>query len=126
MTLTQKGLSVNRLALPLVEEIIRYCTELSVHVEKTPEGAMIIDAGIKTRGGYLAGRLITEICLGGMGTCNLSHFNCGDLTLPAISVTTDQPSISLFGSQYAGWRISAGKYFAMASGPARALALKPR
>ena len=30
------------------------------------------------------------------------------------------------GSQYAGWRISVGKYFGMGSGPARALGLKPK
>ena len=119
-------LSVNRSALPIVEKIIRNSNELGVLVEKTPEGTTVIDAGIRSRGGYSVGRLLTEVCLGGMGTANLTSLTCGDFELPAISVSTDQPATALFGSQYAGWRIKLGKYFAMASGPARALALKPK
>jgi methenyltetrahydromethanopterin cyclohydrolase len=41
-------------------------------------------------------------------------------------VTTDFPRIALLGSQLAGWHIRVGKYSAMGSGPARALALKPK
>jgi methenyltetrahydromethanopterin cyclohydrolase len=36
-------------------------------------GCTIIDAGIDVPGGLEAGRIITEICLGGMGTVSLSH-----------------------------------------------------
>ena len=37
-------------------------------------GATIIDAGIKFPGGLEAGRLITEICMGGLGRVSL-HSN---------------------------------------------------
>jgi methenyltetrahydromethanopterin cyclohydrolase len=43
-----------------------------------------------------------------------------------MSVYTDHPAISLLGSQFAGWRIKTDDYFAMCSGPGRALAHKPR
>jgi len=49
-----------------------------------------------------------------------------DQYLPTISVTTDYPTVALFGAQFAGWRVNVGNFFAMGSGPARALALKPR
>jgi len=126
MTDMRKGLSVNQSALPLVKKLVSRSDELSIRVEKTPQGTTLIDAGIKTLGSLIAGKLLTEICLGGIGTSSLTNFSCCDLTLPGIFVTTSQPSISLLGSQFAGWRLVVGKYFAMASGPARALALKPR
>jgi len=46
--------------------------------------------------------------------------------LPSIFVYTDHPAVATLGSQLAGWSIKVEKYFAMGSGPARALALKPK
>ena len=120
------GVSVNRLALSLVEKMIRRREELRIDVERTEEGATVIDVGVKAQGGYLAGKFLTEVCMGGLGETNISSADYGDLTLPTISVFTDQPAISLLGSQFAGWRINVGKYFAMGSGPGRALAQKPK
>lgn len=120
------GLSVNRTAIRIVNKLIDNQTELNLKVEKTDEGTTIIDAGIDVKGGYAAGKYLTEACLGGLGKANINMISIQELQLPAITVTTDFPTISLFGSQFAGWRISVGKYFAMGSGPARALALKPK
>ncbi len=39
-----------------------------------------------------------------------------------IEVRSSQPVLACLGSQYAGWNLSSGGYFAMGSGPARALA----
>ena len=39
---------------------------------------------------------------------------------PVVQVTTDHPVAACLGSQYAGWAISEGKFFAMGSGPMRA------
>jgi methenyltetrahydromethanopterin cyclohydrolase len=64
--------------------------------------------------------------MGGLGKSELSTLDIGDLVLPSIVVATDYPSISLLGSQFAGWKITVGDYFAMGSGPARAIALKPK
>src|SRR5919204_277815 len=41
--------------------------------------------------------------------------------LPALTVTTDRPAIACLAAQYAGWRIDRDGYFAMGSGPGRAL-----
>lgn len=48
------------------------------------------------------------------------------LILPTVFVATDYPAVSLFGSQLAGWGVKVGDFSAMGSGPARALALKPK
>jgi methenyltetrahydromethanopterin cyclohydrolase len=118
--------SVNRQALKLVEAMVARADELRIGVEEGPGGCTLIDAGIKHPGGFLAGKYVTEICLGGLGEAHLTTTTVGGQLLPAIEVVTDHPAVALLGSQFAGWRISVGKYFAMGSGPARALSLKPK
>jgi methenyltetrahydromethanopterin cyclohydrolase len=45
----------------------------------------------------------------------------GEVPVPHIQVATDHPVAACMASQYAGWQISVGKFFAMGSGPMRAL-----
>jgi len=118
--------SVNRLAHNLVKRLCDHADEFGVLVKKMPSGATVIDAGIKAQGGYGAGQIITEICLGGLGKAEIIYKRYGDLELPSVFVYTDYPVISTLGSQFAGWQIKSGKYVAMGSGPARALSLKPK
>jgi methenyltetrahydromethanopterin cyclohydrolase len=119
-------LSVNRKAYTLVKKLCDQADLFGVLVRKTTAGATVIDAGIDTRGGFAAGQVITEICLGGLGKAEITYKQYGDLELPSIFVHTDYPAISTLGSQFAGWQIKADKYTAMGSGPARALSLKPK
>jgi len=119
-------LSVNREALKLVRILCDYPDKFGVKISRTSLKALQIDAGINTSGGYLAGIMITEICMGGLGKASLSSMTIGDLILPAISVYTDHPAVSTLGSQLAGWRVKVDDYLAVGSGPARALALKPK
>ena len=121
-----KAISVNRLALKLVEKLLDDPDFHGVKVEKTRLGTTIIDAGIAVKGGFETGRIITEICMGGCGKAEITCRKYGELELPSIFVYTDHPVIATLGSQYAGWQISEGGYFAIGSGPARALALKPK
>jgi len=124
--LVKKTLSVNRLAMKLLNKLIRNSDFYGVKVEKTDSGATIVDAGKSAKGGFQAGRLITEICMGGCGEARITCKKYGHLELPSIFVYTDHPVIATLGSQYAGWQIGEGDYFAIGSGPARALALKPK
>lgn len=119
-------LSVNRIAYNLVERLCDRADEFGVIVKKMESGATLIDAGIEAQGGFAAGQIITEICLGGLGKAEIIYKRYGDLELPSIFVYTDYPIISTLGSQLAGWQIKSGKYTAMGSGPARALSLKPK
>jgi len=121
-----RNLSVNQLAWKLIEELRSRAEEYGVLVEESRLGATIIDAGIEARGGYLAGKVIAEICLGGLGRVEITCREYGHLTLPAAFVQTDHPAIATLGSQFAGWKVRVGGFFALGSGPARALALKPR
>lgn len=120
------SISVNQHGLKVIEEVIRKSEELAVTIEKHSTGATIIDMGVSAKGGFLAGKYLTDICMGGLGKSEIDMQNIGDLVLPSIVVATDFPGISLLGSQFAGWSISVEKYFAMGSGPARAIAKKPK
>ncbi|WGM88594.1 MAG: methenyltetrahydromethanopterin cyclohydrolase [Candidatus Bathyarchaeum tardum] len=124
--MTNLKLCVNQLAYNLAMELCGNANEYGVVVKKTASGAILIDAGIEAKGGYAAGKVITEICLGGLGTAEIVYKNYDDLDIPSVLVHTDYPAISTLGSQFAGWQIKADKYTAMGSGPARALSLKPK
>ena len=116
-------LSVNKKALEIVMEIIDGQEYLECLVSELDNGTTLIDAGINCPGSVEAGRLIGETCLGGLGTVRVTETHIGNLTLPAVIVNTDNPKIATMCSQYAGWTIKVGKYIAMGSGPARALAV---
>jgi methenyltetrahydromethanopterin cyclohydrolase len=116
--------SVNRIALDILKRILSSPRTVGAEIVKLQNGATIIDLGVRAHGSFEAGRLVTEICLGGLGTAQLTMMTFDDLTLPAIMVTTDWPAVSTLGCQ-AGYPLleSAG---GILSGPARALAMKPR
>jgi methenyltetrahydromethanopterin cyclohydrolase len=119
-------ISLNSSALNLVEMFCREAEKYAVSVEKTESGATLIDAGIEAEGGFLAGEMITEICLGGYGKAKVLPIQYGDVVLPSVYVQTDYPALSTLASQFAGWQIKATGFSAIGSGPARALALKPK
>ncbi|MDH5449095.1 MAG: methenyltetrahydromethanopterin cyclohydrolase [Candidatus Bathyarchaeota archaeon] len=119
-------LSVNQKAYELVQKLCTASEEYLVSVKKTKLGTTLIDAGIHAKGGFNAGRMITEICMGGLAKARIFPKRYGNSELPSIFVHTDQPAVATLGSQFAGWQIKKGSFFAIGSGPARALALKPR
>ena len=119
-------ISVNRLAFQVLKRMLENPNFYNVKIEETASGATLLDCGIKAKGGFEAGKAITEICLGGCGKAEIIIEHYGRLSLPTILVYTDHPAIATLGSQFAGWQIKAQGYFAIGSGPARALALEPK
>lgn len=119
-------ISLNSSALSLVRKLCCEADKYAVTVEQSESGATLIDAGIKAEGGFLAGEMITEICLGGYGKAHITPIQFADVVLPSVFVTTDHPAISTLASQFAGWQVKGENFSAIASGPARALALKPK
>jgi len=116
--------SVNKLTQPLVKHLIDNADKLRVSIETLDNGCTIVDAGIKVPGGLEAGRIIAEICLGGMGTVTINHSAYTDNWPLSVNVHTGNPVLGCLGSQYAGWSLSHEKYYALGSGPARAMATK--
>lgn len=106
---------------PLVQKLIDGATFYRVGLSRQG-GAQIVDAGINYPGGLLAGVLIAEICLGGLGQVTLTPHMAHKGARARLSVTSADPVIACLGSQYAGWDLKAGDFFALGSGPARAQA----
>ncbi len=124
----QHTVSVNAHSLPIVRHMLTNAAKLRIGVERLANGSTLIDGGIHVPGGIEAGRLITEICMGGLGTVTLSH-NIATSRWPlSVHVHSTNPVIACLGSQYAGWSLSHGEgkeaFHALGSGPARALATK--
>lgn len=119
--------SVNLEAKKTVDEMIEKADELNIKVEKLDNGSTLIDCGVNVDGSLKAGELYTKVCLGGLAEVGISI--PGDLSesfaLPSVKIKTDSPAISTLGAQKAGWSVSVGDFFALGSGPARALAKKP-
>jgi methenyltetrahydromethanopterin cyclohydrolase len=116
--------SVNKLTQPLVQYLLDNADKLRLGIEKLDNGCTIIDAGIKVVGGLEAGRIITEICMGGLGTVSLSQSSYTNNWPLTVNVHASNPVLACLGSQYAGWSLSHAKYYALGSGPARAMATK--
>lgn len=116
--------SVSRLTEPLVQSLIDNAAVLQIGVRETPEGATIVDAGIDYPGGIETGRLITEICMGGLGRVSIEANPTFHNWPWQISVRALNPVLACLGSQYAGWSLSAGGFSALGSGPGRAMAAR--
>src|SRR5207249_5553024 len=87
---------------------------------RVPGGSPVTAAGIDATGGFAAGRAVAEICTAGLADIAYPPVPIGGETWPGVRVWTDHPAVSCMASQYAGWAIQVGKYFAMWSGPLRA------
>lgn len=85
-------------------------------------GAKVIDFGVKAIGGLQAGIELAEVCLAGRGSVSIGPGQLAGRLWPHVSIRTDSPLAACLLSQYAGWQIAVGKYFAMGSGPMRAVA----
>jgi methenyltetrahydromethanopterin cyclohydrolase len=122
--------SVNGLARPLFEMLVRDADRLRVGVERDPRGVTLVDAGIAAPGSIAAGLLIARLCMGGLGEAALLA-GTRDGWPTWLHVHSSQPVLACLASQYAGWSLNASKeetgarkFSALGSGPARALAHK--
>ena len=106
--------SIHTACRPLLNHLIAQASALKITVSQHASGATIVDAGIEVVGSSEAGRVIAEICMGGLGDVRMAGKN--------ITVKSQSPVLACLGSQYAGWSLSHEKFFSLGSGPARSLA----
>jgi methenyltetrahydromethanopterin cyclohydrolase len=115
------GLALNRGAVAVADGMADEAAVLKVAVTRLAGGTRVIDCGIGVDGSLEAGRRLALACLGGLASVSFTSIDVGGLWLPAVRVATDHPVEACLASQYAGWTINPSGYFAMGSGPARAL-----
>jgi methenyltetrahydromethanopterin cyclohydrolase len=113
--------SLNDRAVELADRLAADAEAARVAVSTLSNGTRVIDCGAQAAGGFEAGRRFAEICMAGLGTIAYAPLVLEGRWLPALTVTTDSPALACLGAQYAGWRVDREGYFAMGSGPGRAL-----
>ncbi len=112
--------SLNKMAMDLVNILIHNADLFRVRVNKSKGKATILDCGIDVPGSFEAGKLVAEICMGGLGSVVLETTSIDGKTFPATRVISDSATLACIGSQAAGWDIKVEDFFALGSGPARA------
>jgi methenyltetrahydromethanopterin cyclohydrolase len=111
--------TLNERAQRLADHVATNAAALRVAVQ-TVGGARVIDCGVKAEGGLQAGLALARVCLAGQAEVTLVPGEVAGVLCPQVEVFTDHPVLACMASQYAGWQIEAGKFFAMGSGPMRA------
>jgi methenyltetrahydromethanopterin cyclohydrolase len=113
--------TLNERAQRLADYLAANAAALRVAVHTTTAGARLIDCGIQTPGGLQAGLNLARICMAGLAEVSLVPGDVAGVAVPTVVVTSDAPVAACIASQYAGWQVNVGKFFAMGSGPMRAL-----
>lgn len=113
---------MNERAWAIAADACARAEELRIRVHDLACGARILDCGIAAPGGFAAGRLLAELCMGGLGHLTYTPVVVESDTWPGVQVWTDHPAHACMASQYAGWAIAPDGFFAMGSGPLRARA----
>lgn len=116
---------LNAGAARIVDDWLPRAHDASIHVAEVV-GARVIDCGVEVTGSLSAGMALARTCLAGRGTVSLGMGHLAGRPLGVVTVAVDLPYVPCLLSQYAGWKIARGKFFAMGSGPMRALAGKEK
>lgn len=112
--------SLNERANRLADTLAETAAELRIGVHRTA-GARVLDCGVRAEGGLRAGLGLARVCMADLADVSLLAGKVAGVPVPLVQVTTDHPVAACMASQYAGWQVSVGKFFAMGSGPMRAV-----
>src|SRR4051812_36884296 len=104
-------MTLNERAWRVADEIEAHAEAWRVAVHKVG-GARVLDCGGAVDGSLAAGLAMARACLADLGTVAFVPGEAG----PAIQVVTDSPVKACLASQYAGWQVKVGNFFAMGSG----------
>ncbi|MFX1573045.1 MAG: methenyltetrahydromethanopterin cyclohydrolase [Promethearchaeota archaeon] len=123
-------IKINELARNLVNKLIDNRAIYNAEIHKLENDALVLDM---TNSSWMGGKLVGEICMGGLGTVDFSFYNLDRHFIPSVNVYTSEPIIACIASQLAGWNIKLKKelekegvkkkkviFQSLGSGPARA------
>ena len=121
---------INERAKQIVNDLIENKEFYKTEVHTLDNGATILDM---TKASWRGGKLVGEICMGGLGAVEFSSYNLDGNYIPSVNVFTSEPIIACMASQLAGWNVKLKKeiekdgqikkkvvFQSLGSGPARA------
>lgn len=129
------SLLLNDRALALVDSALADAARLRIAATTSPSGTRVVDCGVALEGSVDAGLLLARVALADLGRVWVEPAGSpaapgrspaagdawgGSCPWPTVAVASESPVAACLASQYAGWKVAAGKFFAMASGPMRA------
>lgn len=112
---------LNAAAARSARHAIELASRLRIEVHEQAKG-IVLDCGINRPGGMEAGLWLARLCLADLAMVRLLPADpTRFVSRQLVQVATDHPTDACLRSQYAGWPLKVGKYFAMASGPMRSV-----
>ena len=115
---------LNARASQLAASFLTSAETLRIAVHEIPGGGRVLDCGVAVEGGLGAGLALAQICTAGLAEISMIPGEIGGRGWPHVLVATDHAVPACLFSQYAGWQLGVEKFFAMGSGPMRALAAR--
>lgn len=112
-------MKLNEQAHAVADAMVFRAASLRIGVQHVHR-ARILDCGITAPGGLETGLALARVALADRALVSLVPSVLTELPGAAVQVASDDPVLACMASQYAGWQVSVGNYFAMGSGPMRA------
>ncbi len=110
---------LNNEAFELCQTTIAHAESWRVAEQRLANGAVLLDFGVKAKGGMQAGLMLARICMAGRAEITIHPADFLRGPWPLVQVVTDDPVHACMAAQYAGWPVKKDKFFAMGSGPMR-------
>lgn len=114
--------SVNEAAAAIIEGQVLSDTErLQIKAKRLANGATVLDFGVHSKGGYLAGKYFAEIGMGGLGRLTYGIMRLRDHLVPSVQIFVEAPAVCEMASHVAFWKLPYRGGQAVISGPVRAI-----
>jgi methenyltetrahydromethanopterin cyclohydrolase len=112
---------LNQRAWRVCQRVLEAADSLGVEAIDLGGGGLLLDFGVSAAGSSVAGLELARICWADLGTVEPAWLPHQDRRIAAIQVQTREPLRACMAAQYAGWQIAVDNFFAMCSGPIRAV-----
>ena len=111
---------LNERAWSYVESTLAANPRLREQCTQAAGAGRVIDCDITGDGGVEAGLFLARLTLSDLAEVSIAAGDDPDMPFDRVFVKTSEPVAACMASQYAGWQLSIGDFFAMGSGPMRA------
>ena len=114
--------SVNEAAAGIIErEILPKAARLNIEVTTLKNGAVVLDMGIRAKGGFRAGKYFAEVGMGGLGRLSYGMIQLQNYLVPGLRVFTENPAVCEMASYVAYTKVLWKGTRQVISGPVRAI-----